>query len=154
MNQANIDPPFVSGKQVIGHHQMDKEHEEFARLIQALESAPEQALVSCLDAVINHASAHFGQEDKWMSELKFPARRCHMDEHLAVLRSAYGIRARTQSGDHAAARLFARELSEWFPAHVQHLDSALSTWICKQAWNAQPLAFHRLSFASGATASM
>lgn len=155
MKNSNNELGFVSDQQlVVGHSQMDDDHEEFARLIFALEHAPDHALLSCLENVIIHATAHFALEDKWMDELRFPARQCHMDEHSAVLRSAYGVRSRTQAGDHAAVRLFAQELARWSPAHVQHLDSALSTWICKQAWNAQPLAFHRLSRAPVATATV
>ena len=78
-----------------------------------------------------------------MTQLGFPARQCHMDEHSAVLRSASAIQQRMRAGDLAAARVFAQELSAWFPAHVQHLDSALAAWICKSTWNAKPLVFHR-----------
>lgn len=155
MKNSHTELDFVGDHQlVVGHSQMDDEHEEFARLVLALEHAPEHSLLSCLEAVITHATTHFAHEDKWMNDLLFPARQCHTDEHSAVLRSAAGIRARAVAGDLAAVRLFAQELGTWFPAHVQHLDSALSTWICKQAWNAQPLAFHRLSRAPGATATL
>ncbi|MES2362644.1 MAG: hemerythrin domain-containing protein [Pseudomonadota bacterium] len=130
---------------LVGHEQMDEEHYAFALLIEALQKAPDHALDSCLAELIAHATQHFAQEDAWMCNLDFPARQCHMDEHAAVLQSAAGVRRRLQAGEQGAVRLFSKELAAWFPPHVQHLDSALATWMCKLAWNAKPLVFHRTS---------
>ncbi|MDB5742277.1 MAG: hemerythrin-like metal-binding protein [Polaromonas sp.] len=138
---------------LVGHEQMDEEHQSFALLIAALQKAPDHALDACLAELIAHATHHFAQEDAWMCKLNFPARQCHMDEHAAVLRSAGGVRLRVHGGDYQSARLFSKELAAWFPPHVQHLDSALASWICKLAWNAKPLVFHRQSRARVATAT-
>ena len=143
---------FWQDKLLVGHKQMDDEHQAFFHLIDALLIAPDQSIAPCLDEVIAHATHHFLQEDEWMCNLDFPARQCHMDEHAAVLRSAAGVKLRVRAGDHQAARLFSQELGAWFPPHVQHLDSALAAWICKLAWNAKPLVFHRQSRARAATA--
>lgn len=130
---------------LVGQAQLDSEHQEFAELIAALQAASDGSLFQCLDAVISHAIAHFGQEDAWMRRLDFPAQQCHMAEHAAVLRSAAGVRQLLRQGDAQPARRFATELAAWFPPHVQHLDSALAAWICKQTWNAKPLVFQRRS---------
>ncbi|MFZ4287744.1 bacteriohemerythrin [Variovorax sp. HJSM1_2] len=127
---------------LVGHAQLDEEHQAFAQLLAALLAAPDDSLAVCLDELISHASAHFAEEDAWMRRLNFPAQQCHMDEHAAVLRSALGVRQRLNGGEIQPARRFAAELAAWFPPHVQHLDSALASWICKQAWNAKPLVFH------------
>jgi len=143
---------FWQDKLLVGHKQMDDEHQAFFHLIDELLIAPDQSIAPCLEEVIAHATHHFLQEDEWMCNLDFPARQCHMDEHAAVLRSAAGVRLRVHAGDHQAGRLFSQELSAWFPPHVQHLDSALAAWICKLAWNAKPLVFHRPSRTCAATA--
>ncbi len=130
---------------LVGQAQLDGEHQAFVELIAALLAAPEDCLAQCLDEVVSHATAHFGQEDEWMRRTDFPARQCHMDEHAAVLRSAAGVRQLLRNGDGQPARRFATELAAWFAPHVQHLDSALAAWICKQAWNAKPLVFQRRS---------
>lgn len=143
---------FWEDKLLVGHAQMDDEHQAFFHLIDALLIAPDHAIASCLDEVTAHATQHFAQEDAWMCSLDFPARQCHMDEHAAVLRSAAGVRARVHAGDRQAARLFSQELAAWFPPHVQHLDSALAAWICKLAWSAKPLVFHRKSRTHSPTA--
>lgn len=145
-------PWFWEDKLLVGHAQMDDEHQALFHLIDALLIAPDQGIAACLDEVIAHATQHFAQEDAWMCNLDFPARQCHMDEHAAVLRSAAGVKLRVHAGDHQAARLFSQELAAWFPPHVQHLDSALAAWICKLAWNAKPLVFHRQSRTRAATA--
>lgn len=134
-------PFYWDDNLLVGQGQMDDEHKEFVTLIEALLHAPDHAASGCLDVVIHHATHHFAEEDRWMSELDFPARQCHMDEHAAVLRSASAIRRRLSAGDHRAARSFAQQLAAWFPAHVQYLDSALATWICKLTWDAKPLVF-------------
>ncbi|RYX94694.1 MAG: hemerythrin-like metal-binding protein [Comamonadaceae bacterium] len=141
---SEIPVPTASGPGSlrVGHARMDDEHDDFLGLVQALLSAPDTELIASLDQLIAHASAHFAQEDTWMCELEFPARKCHMDEHAAVLRSANGVRRRTAAGDLHSARLFARELDSWFAPHVQHLDSALATWICKSNFDARPFVFH------------
>lgn len=144
---------FWEDKLLVGHEQMDDEHQEFVRLIEELLTAPDHAAIaSCLEELIVHATKHFAQEDDWMCKLNFPARQCHMDEHAAVLRSAVGVRLRVNAGDYQVVRLFSQELAAWFPPHVQHLDSALATWICKLAWNAKPLVFHRQSRSSATPA--
>ena len=36
-------------------------------------------------------------------------------------------------------RRVADELAAWFPPHVQHLDSALTHWLCKLQHGAKPV---------------
>lgn len=142
MKTSAVDDFCWNDTWLVGHGLLDDEHQAFAGLITALLAATDDSLASCLDEVIDHASAHFAEEDASMRSLNFPAQQCHMDEHAAVLRSANGVRQRLRGGEAQPARRFATELAAWFPPHVQHLDSALASWICKQAWNAKPLVFH------------
>jgi hemerythrin len=53
------------------------------------------------------------------------------------------VRRRLQAGETLPAGQFAAALADWFPAHVQYLDSALAQWICKHTWNAKPVVLHR-----------
>ena len=127
----------------VGHTRIDAEHEEFAGLIQQLLHADGNALAPALDALVTHASVHFAEEDAWMQRLDFPAMHCHQREHELVLASADGVRRRLQAGETLPAGQFAAALADWFPAHVQYLDSALAQWICKHTWNAKPVVLHR-----------
>ncbi|MCY1224453.1 Bacteriohemerythrin [compost metagenome] len=126
-----------------GHAAIDEEHRTFARLISTLSEVPDVGLLDALEAALEAARAHFGHEDKVMEDTQFPPRGCHMGEHTAVLASMTAVRARLTRGETQPARLLAAELTRWFPAHVQHLDSALAHWIFKQSVNAKPLVFRR-----------
>ncbi len=130
---------------LIGHTVIDPEHKEFANLIGALVDAPDEDLKRALDRVLSVARAHFEHEDKVMYETQFPPRGCHIDEHAAVLASMTAVKARLECGEIEPARGLADELVRWFPAHVQHLDSALAHWICKQTAGGKPLVFRRLA---------
>ena len=128
---------------VLGHAPMDMAHEEFVALVGAMKLAPDKALAGLVDAFAVHAKAHFGAEDAWMAESGFPGRACHVDEHAAVLRSVDGVRRRVAQGDLAVARRLADELQAWFPAHADHLDSALAHWLCKLRLGGKPVVVRR-----------
>ena len=71
-------------------------------------------------------------------------RDCHIDEHAKVLASVSEVReALQQEGDVALCRELALALQDWFPGHVQHLDSALATWMVQRTHGARPVLFRR-----------
>ena len=127
----------------VGHAQIDAEHEDFAHLIDQLQEASDDALAGALDVLVAHARTHFAEEDAWMQRLDFPAKDCHQREHQAVLATARGVCRRLQGGETRPVHQFAAMLADWFPPHVQHLDSALAQWICKHSWGAKPVVLHR-----------
>ena len=128
---------------LLGHTPMDEEHETFVHLMGALMHARDETLASALDALAAHAQQHFETENAWMAETGFPARACHTDEHAAVLGSVQGVQHRLAQGDFAVARRLCAELQAWFPAHAQHLDSALAHWLCKLRLGGKPVVLRR-----------
>lgn len=128
---------------LVGHTAIDQEHREFSALIRRLGEAPDSGLEVALDAVLVAARAHFSHEDSVMEDSQFPPRGCHIREHAAVIASMTGVKTRLAHGEVQPVRQLANELTRWFPAHVQHLDSALAHWICKQSAGAKPLVFRR-----------
>lgn len=128
---------------LIGHSAIDQEHQEFAALIRNLSAASDSLLAVALELVLDSARTHFSREDELMEGSDFPPRKCHMGEHAAVLASMLAVKTRLEQGETEPVRRLAAELSRWFPAHVQHLDSALAHWICKQAAGAKPIVFRR-----------
>lgn len=128
---------------LLGHAPMDHEHETFAHLIGALTQASDDNLAAALDALAAHATQHFESENTAMAETAFPPRDCHIDEHAAVLRSVQAVQQRLAQGDFVVARRLGAELEAWFPAHVQHLDSALSHWLCKLRLGGNPVVLRR-----------
>ena len=63
----------------VGHVHIDAEHEDFARLIEQLRDASDDALLAALDRLVAHAGSHFAAElAAW-----FPPHVQHLDSALA-----------------------------------------------------------------------
>ncbi|GAB2459710.1 hypothetical protein GCM10027082_08260 [Comamonas humi] len=135
--------PVWSDSLLLGHAAIDEEHGRLAELIDRMQRAGVPDMVPALEAVLRHAAAHFAAENELMLATGFPPRDCHIREHEAVLASLRGVRKRLEHGEVDVARRLAGELAAWFPAHVQHLDSALSHWLCKLQHGAKPLVLRR-----------
>lgn len=140
---AANNPMYWHDGLLIGHSAIDDEHRRFAALIESLREAPVERLAEMLDELLQLAQAHFLHEDGLMEATDFPPRKCHIGEHKAVLASISGVQARLARGEVAVVRRLAEELEQWFPAHVQHLDSALAHWLCKQRVGAKPVVLRR-----------
>lgn len=126
-----------------GDDRMDQVHEEFHVLLLALRAAPAEKAAAALLDLLTHTRDHFAQEDSWMRELDYPIRDCHIQEHAEVLASLVQVHERLCQNDHHALPRLIRALEDWFPGHVQHLDSALAQWMVRRQWNAQPIMLRR-----------
>lgn len=144
MMEADSSPAFAwHDGLLLGDPPMDRIHEEFVTLVEALRRAPAQTIPQALDEVARHLREHFDAENGWMIETDFPPRACHIEEHAAVLRSVEGVQRRLAIGDQAAARRLAVALIDWFPGHAVHLDSALAHWLCKRRYGGKPVVLRR-----------
>lgn len=128
---------------LLGHPAMDDTHRAFVECVNALLTAPDEALPAALEAFGRHAEAHFAQEDEWMRSTDFPPKDCHLDEHAKVLASFHEVSALLADGHYEVVRDFARALVEWFPGHADYLDSALAAWMVKRSHDGRPLVFRR-----------
>jgi hemerythrin len=128
---------------LLGHTAMDRTHREFVDIVGAMTVCPDTELAACLHRFIDHAGAHFGEEDESMAETAFPAAECHVDEHAAVLRSAHEVLERVGAGDVEIGREFVAELVRWFSSHVAQLDSALAHWLVKRRHGGAPVVVRR-----------
>ena len=122
---------------------MDDDHHHFVDFLRELTLASDTELPERFSAFAHHAAMHFERENAWMVASDFPPRQCHIDEHEAVLKSVREVQQLVDSGDRLVARRLAAQLSTWFPAHLQHLDSALSHWLCKRRWGGKPVILRR-----------
>lgn len=128
---------------LLGHPAMDDTHREFVELVDALLTADVHELESALAEFARHAEAHFEQENRWMEMDGFPARDCHVDEHDKVLASVREVQQELANGNVQLVRDLAVALKEWFPAHADYMDSALSTWLVKCSHGGRPLVLRR-----------
>jgi hemerythrin len=133
----------LSPADALGYPPMDEVHEEFAELLVAAAQASDAQLPARLQDIAGHCRSHFGLEQQWMDGSGYPGGECHAQEHAAVLASIDGARRRVAAGEVQVGRTLVAALQSWFPAHAQHLDSALAHWMSKQRWGAKPLVFHR-----------
>jgi len=150
MNSINptAEPLTWDDQYLLGFAAMDALHEEFVDVVAQLLKCEDGELIRHLDRFIEHAVVHFGDEDAWMRATDFPPRECHIDEHAAVMASAREVRQKTAEGNVTLAREFAEELACWFPAHVDHLDSALAHWMVKRQYGGKPVVFRRSAMRS------
>lgn len=131
------------GEIVLGFDPMDDVHAQFEQCLVSALDCPDAALLQQLQALIEHLQSHFAAEDAWMRESEFPPAQCHIDEHAAVLRSASEVLPLVAQGQLPLGRAFVRELANWFPAHADHLDSALAAWMSKRRFGGKPIVFKR-----------
>ena len=133
---------------LLGYPPMDRTHREFVAVVGALVNCSDAGMEAALRRVLAHLETHFGEENRWMNEMDFPARGCHIDEHAAVEKSVREVLALVETGDTSHVRSLARALTDWFPGHADYLDSALSAWISKQTAGGKPVVLRR-NVASG-----
>lgn len=143
LNNPSVRELTWSDSLLLGFDPMDETHREFVGLIGTMQTATDEALPALLEALIVHVHAHFALEDAWMTKTDFPARECHMNEHAAVLKSVLMTSQMLEAGDFSRCRRLADELANWFPAHADYLDSALSHWLCKKQFGGKPVVLRR-----------
>ncbi|MCL1860431.1 MAG: hemerythrin domain-containing protein [Proteobacteria bacterium] len=115
-----------SERYALGIARMDETHREFIEFCNELTAAePESAgFLERLDAFIEHTSAHFDQENRWMEAVNFPV--CHREEHDRVLAVAREVRQHVEKGDLFLGRRLLEELPPWFDNHLDTMDTALA----------------------------
>jgi hemerythrin len=133
-----------SDRFLLGYTAMDDTHREFVDRVAALECATDAELPARLAEFAQHAVEHFEQEEQWMSSSSFPAAQCHADEHAAVLRSVREVEQMLRDGAAIAiVRELTKALADWFPAHADYMDAALSHWMSKRTHGGLPVVLRR-----------
>lgn len=122
----------------LGYAPIDALHAEFDACVEALVDAPSERLPAALAALRAHLLRHFGDEQRWMHEWRFPALACHRREHDRVLDVLAEVERRFAGGDEGVVRRLAAELPHWFALHAATMDAALVAWLRAQAATAAP----------------
>ena len=133
-----------SDKFKLGYEPMDETHEEFVEIVNTMLTCADEDLAEQLRLFACHAEAHFSQEWAWMQSTDFPSMDCHVSEHDAVMQSVKEVQALLANGGSTdVVRRLAGALAEWFPAHADYLDAALSHWIVKCRHGGAPVVIRR-----------
>lgn len=128
---------------LLGYGPIDACHAEFVDVLQRLQRAEDAQLPGLWEPLRAHLEEHFGAENQLMLDTDFPPRDCHIKEHAAVLQSVLDVETQMAQGDTSQCRPLLQALAEWFPAHTQHLDSALAHWVAKQKLGGKPVIIKR-----------
>ncbi|KQR42918.1 hemerythrin domain-containing protein [Acidovorax sp. Leaf160] len=106
---------------------MDATHQEFVELLAAVQESSDGRLLPAWQALVEHTTAHFGQEDRWMQATRFASGNCHALQHRVILQVLGEGTERAQAhGELHVLRTLASELAAWFPQHTQTMDAALA----------------------------
>jgi hemerythrin-like metal-binding protein len=108
---------------------MDETHREFIALLNRLADAPEDRMLAVLDEFIAHTEVHFGQEQRWMEQMKFPPTECHVNDHQGVMQIAHGVRRRAAAGETRFGPVLARAVAQWFETHAASMDHVLALYM-------------------------
>lgn len=135
----------------LGIARMDETHREFVGFCNELAAAAPEDFLARLDALIGHTAAHFGQENRWMEAVDFPA--CHRAEHDRVLEVMNEVRRRVEKGDAFLGRRLLEELRPWFDNHVDTMDAALAFHLGKIGFDTETGALAENQSACGARSS-
>lgn len=126
---------------VLGNSHIDETHREFVKIVNAMLLADAATFDACLDAFAVHAKRHFEEEDRLMAETEYTNARCHIDEHQAVLASVSQVRALSDDQRLSEGYRLARELTLWFPEHLDVMDRGLVDWVVRYTTGGAPLKF-------------
>jgi hemerythrin len=127
----------------VGHEEMDATHKEFVLCVDALLRAPDEELPARLEALAEHATRHFAEEDEAMLRGAYNAGGCHVEEHAAVLKSLGEVRAALRERRPAVVRAFAEALADWFPEHARVMDLGLARWMVQRRLGGAPILIRR-----------
>lgn len=113
----------------LDHPQLDRTHQEFVELLNALAALLAQGAADPLPLyaqLLAHTEAHFAMEEGWMAATGFAPDNCHARQHAMVLdlMRQVQIHAHAQQDLQPLHRLLP-ELIGWFPAHAEMMDAAL-----------------------------
>jgi hemerythrin-like metal-binding protein len=108
----------------VGYEPMDEIHREFHELLTALAQPGDEG--EKLLALHEHLLHHCHEEERWMTESRFPSCACHRQEHAILLDVVAEVRRRFDAGDGDVVQRFAAELPGWFQTHANEMDAALA----------------------------
>ena len=119
----------------VGKSVMDAEHELLHRLLDELKAELESGgsrideLVSLFDDAVR---AHFVEEQSLMRLHAYPGYEAHQSEHDELVEELRRLTRRIEKGEAADAARFARELDDWFVAHMRTTDAALEEYLRRE----------------------
>ncbi|MGD9969110.1 MAG: bacteriohemerythrin [Sulfuricurvum sp.] len=111
----------------VGIDAIDRRHEEFYELYDALKGVKADEFVQRFAEVIEHTRNHFAEEEGDMETLAYPNDAEHRAEHAKALEEMEYFYEKAKSGRGLFARAYVNDrLGDWFRNHLLNMDSDLA----------------------------
>lgn len=110
----------------LGFSPIDQLHQPFVLLLAKADDCPDAELPVLWTELVELAHHLFNREDEWMVSTQFSSAASHSLQHRVVLNVMREGVALARAGQLTELRTMLRELSHWFPKHIQSLDAALA----------------------------
>ncbi len=122
----------------VAFDEMNMVHNEEATLLNTLEellkNSPNdhEAIANCLHEIIEHTRGHFGNEERLMREVGFPALVMHEGEHIRVFNEMQRIISGWLStkNNELLHEYFLGSMQEWLYTHITTMDTITAQFIC------------------------
>ncbi len=122
----------------VGVEEIDGQHRELfgraARLVEGIRSGEPEELGGLIDFLYRYAVEHFGAEEEFMREHRFPGYLRHKAEHDRFASDLLALaREHERSGSGAFTALKVNHwLTQWLQAHVSGTDTELGTFLARR----------------------
>ncbi len=118
----------------IGIDEVDFEHHELIRLINALYDHADQkdscmAVLYFLGEIYEIISTHFALEEKHMLELNYDQYEVHKNDHEQLLNDILDIMSEYRNTSNLDKRKFSERLNKWFVQHFMTKDARLHKFL-------------------------
>ncbi len=122
----------------VAFDEMNGVHHEEATLLNTLEkilkSSPSDydSIATCLHEIIEHTRRHFGNEEKLMREVDFPAFTVHESEHIRVYNEMQNVVSQwlNTKNNVLLHEYFLGSMQEWLYTHIMTMDTITAQFIC------------------------
>lgn len=118
--------------------EMNRVHHEEAALLNTLEELlkcspnDSESVATCLHEIIEHTRGHFGNEERLMKEVGFPALVMHEGEHIRVFNEMQRVVSQWLStkNNELLHEYFLGSMQEWLYTHIMSMDTITAQFIC------------------------
>ena len=107
--------------------EIDQQHQKLVSLINDLNQAMLQgmgkaALTNILNELVSYTVNHFGTEEKYFAQFKYPDSDSHKKEHLAFVEKVAAFKKDFDSGRLGLSIEVMQFLSDWLQNHIKGTD--------------------------------
>jgi hemerythrin len=119
----------------VGIEEIDAQHQELfrraGRFAKALESTDRQEIGILLSYLRMYCVTHFGAEENWMRDVKYPGYAAHKAEHDRFVKDILALSAEHEKrrGPGLEPMRIGGWLSAWLKEHVKQSDVAFAAFL-------------------------